>query len=103
MSVTLELFRNETDVEQFAAGETIFREGDRGDDMFVVLEGTVELSAHGQRVEVLGPGSVMGEMALIDRGRAPPPRWRRPPAGLPASRKSASFSWCAKPRTSPCR
>jgi CRP/FNR family transcriptional regulator, cyclic AMP receptor protein len=67
MSVTLELFRNETDVEHFAAGETIFREGDRGNSMYVVLDGSVTLSANGQVVETLGPGGVLGEVALIDQ------------------------------------
>ena len=66
MGVTVELFRNETDVERFAAGGTIFREGDRGEVMYVVLEGTVEISANGRELEVLGPGGVLGEMALID-------------------------------------
>jgi CRP-like cAMP-binding protein len=33
MGVTIELFHNETDVERFAAGDTIFREGDRGEAM----------------------------------------------------------------------
>jgi CRP/FNR family cyclic AMP-dependent transcriptional regulator len=68
MAVTLELFRNERDVEQFAEGETIFREGDRGDSMYVVVDGTVLLKADGRIVETLGPGGVMGEMALIDQG-----------------------------------
>jgi Cyclic nucleotide-binding domain len=63
MAVTLELFRNERDVEQFAEGETIFREGDRGDSMYAVVDGTVLLKADGRIVETLGPGGVMGEMA----------------------------------------
>ena len=48
MGVTVELFRNATDVERFPAGGTIFREGDRGEAMYVVLEGTVEVSANGR-------------------------------------------------------
>jgi CRP/FNR family cyclic AMP-dependent transcriptional regulator len=68
MRVTLDVFRNETDVERFAAGSTIFREGDAGDAMYVVLEGTVEISANGQHMETLGTGEVIGEMALIDQG-----------------------------------
>src|SRR5262245_30735867 len=68
MGVTVELFRNESEVEEFADGETIFREGERGDAMFVVIEGSVEIRAPGLGVEVLGPGEVFGEMALIDQG-----------------------------------
>ena len=68
MTVTFELFRNETDVERFATGDTIFREGDPGDALYVVVDGSVELTANGQWVETLGPGGIMGEMALIDQG-----------------------------------
>jgi CRP-like cAMP-binding protein len=67
MGVRVELFRNETDVEQFAPSDVIFREGDRGEAMYVVVEGTVELSTNSGRLkEVVGPGDVIGEMALID-------------------------------------
>src|SRR5262245_50352057 len=69
MGVTVELFRNETEVERFGAGDTIFREGDPGEAMYVVVEGTVEVSTHSGRLkEVVGPGDVIGEMALIDQG-----------------------------------
>ena len=68
MSATVELFRNETDVGHFAAGDTIFREGDAGDAMYAVLEGTVEIRlSKGGVVESVGPGGVIGEMALIDQ------------------------------------
>lgn len=66
MSVTVELFRNETEFERYAPGEAVFREGDKGEAMYVVLEGNVELSIRGKPVETLGPGGVLGEMALIE-------------------------------------
>ena len=34
--------------------------------MFSVLEGTVELSRNGAVIENVGPGGILGEMALID-------------------------------------
>jgi CRP/FNR family transcriptional regulator, cyclic AMP receptor protein len=68
MRVTLDVFRNETDIAAFSAGDVVFREGDAGDAMYVVLEGTVEVKANGEHVETLGPGEVLGEMALIDQG-----------------------------------
>jgi CRP-like cAMP-binding protein len=64
--VKLELFMNEDRYDQFLKGQTIFDEGDLGDSMFVVLEGSVALSIKGKEVERLGPGGVLGEMALID-------------------------------------
>jgi CRP/FNR family cyclic AMP-dependent transcriptional regulator len=67
MGVTLEVFRSEPDIKQYAEGDIVFREGERGDAMYVVIEGTVLLSARGQPVETLGPGGIMGEMALLDQ------------------------------------
>src|SRR5262245_9214107 len=64
---TVDLFHAE-DVElvSYRAGQTIFREGDPGDLMYVVRTGEVELRVNGQLVDSLGPGGVMGEMALIE-------------------------------------
>lgn len=64
--VSIDLFRNETEFDRFSAGATIFREGDPGQLMYVVLEGEVRLSVKGLEVDLLGPGGVMGEMSLID-------------------------------------
>lgn len=51
-------------------GEVIFREGDRGREMFVVLDGEVELSKRSRdeeiRVATVHPGDWFGEMSLID-------------------------------------
>jgi len=67
MSMTIDLFRNESDTIRFEEGEVIFREGDPGEAMYVVVEGEVELKVHGKVVEVVKPGGVLGEMALIDK------------------------------------
>lgn len=66
MTVTLDLFRNETDGPTYARGQQIFAQGDAADTMYVVLEGEVEISIRGKVVETLGPGGVLGEMALIE-------------------------------------
>ena len=50
----------------FAAGKTVFVEGEPGYTMYFVLEGHVEIRAGGKTLEVAGPGSVIGEMALIN-------------------------------------
>jgi CRP-like cAMP-binding protein len=63
---SLERFRNDTDVLDYPAGETIFHEGDSGARMYVVITGSVRLSVMGRTLEKVGPGGVFGEMALID-------------------------------------
>lgn len=60
------IFEADTPPENHAAGETIFREGDKGDCMYVVKEGEVELHVHGKVVEVVGVDGFFGEMALIE-------------------------------------
>lgn len=56
---------------QFRAGETIFREGDPGDRLFVVLDGKVRISkdvpgAGEEALSFLERGAYFGEMGLID-------------------------------------
>ena len=54
------------------AGTTIFREGDRGDEFFVIGKGKVQVTVDdlGQRRDVaqLSHGSIFGEMALLSGG-----------------------------------
>lgn len=53
-------------VEIFHAGETIFRKGDPRSCMFVVNHGEVEIRLGDKVVEVVQPGGIFGEMAMID-------------------------------------
>ena len=48
------------------AETVVMREGEPGDEMFVVLEGELSISRLGQRIDHLGPGMVLGEMAMVD-------------------------------------
>jgi CRP/FNR family cyclic AMP-dependent transcriptional regulator len=57
---------NWREARTYSAGDTIFDEGQAGDFMYVVLEGEVDLYIHGQLVETLREGGVLGEMALLD-------------------------------------
>src|ERR1700760_1155104 len=50
----------------FAKGKTIFKEGDLGDEFFVVVRGKVEIRSGDRHFETLGPDGIFGEMALID-------------------------------------
>jgi CRP/FNR family cyclic AMP-dependent transcriptional regulator len=61
-----ELFRQETDAVHLAPGDFLFREGDNGDKMYVLLEGEIEIFLGDFMLETAGPGVLIGEMALID-------------------------------------
>lgn len=61
-----ELFKSADNLQSFAAGTTIFSEGDDGEIMYVVIDGEVEAWIGDELVEVMRPGDIVGEMALID-------------------------------------
>ncbi len=57
--------------ERFTAGQTIFREGDPGDNLYVIVEGEVRIGkfipgAGEEALAVLEHGAFFGEMALVD-------------------------------------
>jgi CRP/FNR family transcriptional regulator, cyclic AMP receptor protein len=59
-------FEGDTNLVRFPAGETLFRQGEPGDVMYVIREGTVDISVDGHVLASIGPQSVCGEMALIE-------------------------------------
>jgi CRP/FNR family cyclic AMP-dependent transcriptional regulator len=67
MGVKMDLFTAEQNPRVCEAGEAIFRTYDMGSEMYVVLEGQVELTIGEKVLEILGPGEPFGEMALIDQ------------------------------------
>ncbi len=50
------------------AGETVVAEGDEGDTAFIIEEGSCEVLRGGERIRVMGPGEVFGEMAILSPG-----------------------------------
>jgi CRP/FNR family cyclic AMP-dependent transcriptional regulator len=56
----------------YKKGDTIVKEGEQAVAFFVVSKGKVEVTkgagAKKQKLSMLGPGSVFGEMALLDGG-----------------------------------
>ena len=67
MGIKLDMFAAEVDPRPYEAGEAIFNAYDMGAEMYVVIEGEVELSIDSRVIETLGPGEPFGEMALIDQ------------------------------------
>jgi CRP-like cAMP-binding protein len=67
----LELISRVASEESHALGTKIFQHGDPGDKLYIILEGRVRISRDipgmgEEALAVLGPGSVFGEMALLD-------------------------------------
>lgn len=58
-------------LREFAQDQIIFREGDPGDCLYLIIEGHVRISKTGrgrsqETLNCMGPGNFFGEMALVD-------------------------------------
>ncbi len=49
----------------YPAGKVLMTEGGSAHEMFVVIEGEVEVTREGEHIADLGPGAFAGEMALL--------------------------------------
>jgi len=53
---------------EVAAGTEVTRQGEPGDEFYVVVEGDASASVDGDQVGTIGAGGFFGEMALLDGG-----------------------------------
>jgi CRP/FNR family transcriptional regulator, cyclic AMP receptor protein len=60
---TLAKLLEEVDVP---AGSVIIRQGRRGSEFFIILDGRVRIERDGNVLSELGPGDFLGEIALVD-------------------------------------
>jgi voltage-gated potassium channel len=51
-----------------AAGDVLVREGELGDELFVIVDGRVAVTLATAPIAELGPNDFFGEMALVDGG-----------------------------------
>ncbi len=59
--------------QRFVSGEFVFREGEIGDRLFLIIEGSVRITRQipgsgEEALAVLKPGTLFGEMAVLDHG-----------------------------------
>ncbi len=58
---------NLCELKSLEAGELIFKEGEIGEELFLVLEGNVSIKRGETSLATLGPGAHFGEMAIMDK------------------------------------
>jgi len=56
-------------VRRLQSGEILTRQGDPGDELYVIVDGALVVSVDGADVVDLGPGTVLGERAVLQGGR----------------------------------
>jgi len=50
-------------------GDTLVEQGDQGEELFLLFDGVLAVEQDGEQVAEVGPGAVLGEMALLEGGR----------------------------------
>jgi hypothetical protein len=50
-------------------GEMLVEQGEKGQDLFLLLDGMLDVEVGGQVVAEVGPGTILGERALLEGGR----------------------------------
>jgi CRP/FNR family transcriptional regulator, cyclic AMP receptor protein len=67
--VELDAIAGIVETQDIAAGKELFREGDPGDGLFLVVAGEIDIVKRGPRgdrsLARMGPGGILGEMSLI--------------------------------------
>jgi hypothetical protein len=56
-------------LREIAAGTTLVRQGEAGEELFLLFDGMLEVEVDGAPVATLGPGAILGERALFESGR----------------------------------
>jgi hypothetical protein len=51
------------------AGRTLVQQGERGEELFLLFDGVLRVEVDGEPVAEVGPGAIVGEMALLAQGR----------------------------------
>lgn len=64
---TIGFFRNDDNAVVIDEGQVIFQQGEVGEVMYVILEGSINIVSHDKIVDTLGEGEIFGEMALVDQ------------------------------------
>jgi SulP family sulfate permease len=69
-----ETLRQALQAREFPPGATVFSQGDEGDALYVLLRGSASVRLQlrdggDRRLVTFSPGTVFGEMALLDKGR----------------------------------
>jgi CRP-like cAMP-binding protein len=65
----LDIVAQQTDEVDVRDGQVLVRQGDLGQEFFVVESGTAVATIDGQHIRDFGPGDFFGEMALLEEER----------------------------------
>jgi hypothetical protein len=61
------------------AGEALVHEGEEGRELFLLLDGMLDVEVNGDVVAEIGPGALLGERALLEGGKRTATLWASTP------------------------
>jgi hypothetical protein len=64
---------------QLKEGEALVTEGEEGGELFLLLDGVVDIEVNGDRIAEIGPGALLGERALLEGGKRTATIWAKTP------------------------
>ena len=56
-----------TNVDEFAEGQVVLKEGGYSNDFYVIEDGSAKVERAGEKIADLGPGDVFGEQGLLEK------------------------------------
>ena len=70
-ALSVDIMRSGTsaEVRRLPKGAILTRQGDPGDELFLVLDGLVSVDVDGHALGEVGPGAILGERALLEGGK----------------------------------
>lgn len=67
--LSVQIMSGRRTVERLRPGQSLFRQGDAGDHLALLLDGVVEVVRDGVQLAEIGPGAVLGERGLLEGAR----------------------------------
>jgi hypothetical protein len=56
------------EIKKVRKGKTLCEQGDRGDEVYLLLDGVLAVEVDGEPLTELGPGAILGERAVLEGG-----------------------------------
>lgn len=69
--LSVEIMQADTspEIRRLAAGSVVTRQGEPGNELFLLLDGVLSVDVDGESVGEVGPGAILGERALLEGGK----------------------------------
>ncbi len=69
LSVTLMRGGTRPNVQKVRKGVTLVRQGEWGEELFLLLDGVLSVEVDGEPLAEVGPGAILGERAVLEGGQ----------------------------------